>query len=211
MTSALGITAHGASRICKQLGGYLFCVLVAFCQPVIAQGNQLNHAQSEDANRSVASKFNCALNIGTVAVNFDNSSVLVIDNPYLKAGRKLVLVFPEMPQKMAEATILQKTKRPKMTEAGQSAYIIKLLQNTSDNRALAIGILSSKSRFHIDKGCVHANLDGDGFKDTFRIALSQEGAHQTVWSGEPLLGKRKWHGYFHLDYEVEPNATAKDY
>jgi len=200
----------------KHTAIYVACALAIFFQPAIAQAEQLRDSQSPKVNLANAGKFNYSSDVGIVAVDF-NPSVLIINNACLKAGSQIVLVFPEIPQKIAEATILRKAKQPKgpdpkwTIEPGQSAYIVKLLHYTVEYPSLAIGILSSKSLFQIHKDRVYANLDGDGFKNTFRIAYSGEGAHPTVWSGQPLVSKRKWHGHFHLNYEVDPDATPKDY
>jgi len=189
---------------------YIACALGVFFQPVIAQAKQLSKSQSTKVSHADIGKFNYLSDIGIVAVN-SHPSIFIINNACLKAGSQVILVFPEIPQKIAEATILHKTKLPAVTEPRQSAYTVKLLHYMSATPELAIGILSYKSRFQINKGCIHANLVGDGFKNTFRIAYSEEGAHLTVWNGQPLIGQRKWHGYFHFDYEVEPNGTPKDY
>lgn len=36
---------------------------------------------------------------------------------------------------------------------------------------------------------------------------SQEGVHYNVWSGEPLVSARLWHGYWHAGYDVEETCT----
>lgn len=38
-----------------------------------------------------------------------------------------------------------------------------------------------------------------------------EGLHLTVWTGEPLKGKSRWHAYYYLGYDTEANCTAADY
>ena len=34
--------------------------------------------------------------------------------------------------------------------------------------------------------------------------------HFTVWSGKPLSGKRVWHRYHYLGYDVEADCKPKD-
>jgi hypothetical protein len=193
----------------KNLAIVLFgCVLVQTFDTVLAQATI---SQPNKAGQTVAGKFNYRANVGTVEVNDLTKLILVIDNAALKPGTHLVLVFPEKPQKLAEATVLQKTKPSDMTEQGLSAYKIKIANYFFEMPELAIGVVAPSSRFANRKGVISADLEGDGLKKTFRVAYSSEGAHLTVWNGEPLRGQRKWHGYVHFDYEVEPNGTAKDY
>jgi hypothetical protein len=44
----------------------------------------------------------------------------------------------------------------------------------------------------------------------FRTCASEEGIHATAWSGIPLAAPRRWHAYYYLGYDVEPNCTAAD-
>ena len=39
---------------------------------------------------------------------------------------------------------------------------------------------------------------------------SIKGIHLTVWSGGYPEGRRQWHRYFYLGYDVEPNCTARE-
>src|SRR6266478_6016907 len=54
---------------------------------------------------------------------------------------------------------------------------------------------------------VVADLDGDGRLEFFRSCTSQEGVHFTIWADKPLQGKRRWHRYVYLGYDVEPTCT----
>ncbi len=182
------------------------CALAISIAPVVSETKQSMHAVPK-----AASKFDYLANIGTVNVNFPGGSILVIYNAALKPGIHMALVFPDMPQTFAEAIVIRKTKPPAGIEDGQSAYKIKLLPDFSKRDELAIGVIAPSSRFVDCKGLICADLEGDGLKKTFRIAYSSEGAHMTVWNGQPLTGQRKWHGYVHFNYDVEPDATAKDY
>ena len=58
---------------------------------------------------------------------------------------------------------------------------------------------------------VVGDLDGDGRAEEFRICTSMEGLHLTIWSGDPLKGKLRFHRYFPLHYDVEPTCTEADY
>ena len=43
-----------------------------------------------------------------------------------------------------------------------------------------------------------------------RSCTSNEGVHFTAWSDAPLTGTRRWHRYYYLGYDVEPNCTATE-
>lgn len=55
------------------------------------------------------------------------------------------------------------------------------------------------------------DFDGDKLPETFRECASNEGLHRTVWSGAPLTGKRRWHAYRYLGYDVESDCDPKDW
>jgi len=44
----------------------------------------------------------------------------------------------------------------------------------------------------------------------FRTCASEEGIHATAWSGKPLSSTRRWHAYYYLGYDVEPDCTPAD-
>jgi hypothetical protein len=58
---------------------------------------------------------------------------------------------------------------------------------------------------------IEGDIDGDGMVERLRVCTSNEGLHLTIWSGEPLVGPRRWHRYLFLGYDVEPSCAPKDY
>ncbi|NIR42566.1 MAG: hypothetical protein GWN99_01570 [Gemmatimonadetes bacterium] len=54
------------------------------------------------------------------------------------------------------------------------------------------------------------DVDGDGALEEFRICASSEGLHLTVWSGIGMTGRRLWHRYFYLGYDVEPDCSEAE-
>ena len=58
---------------------------------------------------------------------------------------------------------------------------------------------------------IRGDLDGDGSFETLRVCTSMEGLHLTLWSGAPLTGRRRWHRYFYLGYDVEPSCEDRDF
>ena len=53
------------------------------------------------------------------------------------------------------------------------------------------------------------DLDGDGRRAYFRSCASAEGLRLTVWSEAPL-GRRRFHAYHDLGYDVDPSYTEAD-
>lgn len=44
----------------------------------------------------------------------------------------------------------------------------------------------------------------------FRTCASEEGIHATAWSGVPLSSPRRWHTYYYLGYDVEPDCVPAE-
>ncbi len=63
----------------------------------------------------------------------------------------------------------------------------------------------------VEAGALTGDLDGDGTPEYFRMCSSTEGLHLTIWSGEPLDGTQRWHFYYYLGYDVEPNCSEADF
>jgi hypothetical protein len=63
---------------------------------------------------------------------------------------------------------------------------------------------------------VRADLDGDGHLELVRSCASSEGLHLTLWTVTrpgvaPDSGETpRWHAYFPLGYDVEPDCTARE-
>ena len=72
------------------------------------------------------------------------------------------------------------------------------------NTRLRIGQRRSAAR-----RLVSPDLDGDGRHAYFRSCASAEGLHLTVWSEAPL-GRRRFHAYHDLGYDVDPSCTEAD-
>lgn len=58
---------------------------------------------------------------------------------------------------------------------------------------------------------ISGDLTADGVSESLRICTSQEGLWFSVWTGEPLTGRRVWSEYVALFYDVEPSCDARDY
>jgi hypothetical protein len=154
--------------------------------------------------------FDYATQIGIVLLNDDGQLRLAIKNQSLDARDEVVIVDPYEPQKTARALIEEKVSgvcsREGFNEYGGDCYKLKAVSGKVDEIATAFGIVKTTASFKSLKGLVSADLDNDGVAERFRVCTSMEGLHLTVWSGIPIKGKRRWHRYFYLGYDVEPNC-----
>lgn len=78
-------------------------------------------------------------------------------------------------------------------------------------RGPAVVLVGGTATFTYRGGHLQTDMNGDGNMETFRSCTSHEGLHLTLWAGTPLLGKRIWHHYYPLGYDVEPNCSPADY
>jgi hypothetical protein len=174
--------------------------------------DQGKNPQSPQASRS-DSRFDYATQIGIALRSEDRQLRLEIKNPNLSPHDEVVIVAPYGPQKIARASVVEKVSGHCSAEGfndkGGDCYKLQAISGDVDGIATAFGIVKTPARFSLLKsGGVGADLDHDGVVEIFRACASMEGLHLTVWSGEPLKGKRRWHRYFYLGYDVEPNCQA---
>ena len=158
--------------------------------------------------------------VGVVDANADGRLCLSISNPNLGDGTQVTLILPYKPQRVAKAIIEQKVARSCSrnpdTDPNASFYWLKLVArkgafDLSEPQPPAIAVVRSATQVFVRHGIVSCDLDGDRRKEFFRICTSNEGNHLTIWSGKPLQGKKRWHSYYYLGYDVVPSCKRKDY
>ena len=167
-----------------------------------------------------ASRFSFDSHVGIVDTNVEGRLCLNIQNPHLSDGTRLSLIVPHKPQRVASAAIEEKVaqscSRNPDTDPNASFYWLKLVGknkpvNGSESLSPAIGIVDPKKPVFVKRGIAKGDLDGDGTMEFFRICTSSEGNHLTVWSGKPLQGRKRWHSYYYLGYDVVPTCKQRDY
>jgi len=117
-----------------------------------------------------------------------------------------------MPQSSAEAVVTGPGPACLGFIARQPAsYSLRILRESMGaGPVLMIAVVGRAKLSVTNSREVLGDFDNDPRKETFRSCASSEGMHLTVWKGSPLTGLRVWHGYYHLDYSVEPNCTDKE-
>lgn len=165
-------------------------------------------------------RFSFESHVGVVDANTEGRLCLNISNPNLIDGTQVRFILPYKPQRAVKAIIEQKVDRSCShnpdTDPNNSFYWLKLVGkkrafDLSEPQPPAIAFVRSSTPVSIKRGIASADLNGDGWPEFFRICTSNEGNHLTVWTGKPLQGKKRWHSYYYLGYDVQPTCKKNDY
>jgi len=159
-------------------------------------------------------QFDYNYHIGIVSIGMDNQICFDIKNPNLHPGDYIKIISLDRPQSIAQATVIERidktcSKQDKNDES-ENHYKLKHLKGKIEPSAISIGVVNPEAQFIVRNGIVSGDLDGDGKKEYFRICASSEGLHLSVWSGKALTGKRQWHRYYYLGYDIEGDCTEKE-
>jgi hypothetical protein len=203
----------GVENVEKKLETFMKAIALLLIIGVLASADQSKTSQPPRTG-SKDGRFDYATQIGIVDWNDDKQFRLEIKNPNLVAHDEIVIIDPYEPQKIARAAIDEKVNgsctRGGFNDDGGDCYKLRPISGEIDKMGCAFGIVKTTASFTNLKGRVSADLDNDGVAEHFRVCTSMEGLHLTVWSGMPLKGKRQWHRYFYLGYDVEPNCADSD-
>jgi hypothetical protein len=149
-----------------------------------------------------------------VAVQKSAASCLYIHNAELADGSPLTLVLLSSPQSTMKAEVVKPAPEScssiDTSDTDLKSYEIRLTGEGQLPAIPSIAITGFPGRFQTRSKEVTADINEDGQPEYFRYCASSDGIHLTVWSGKPLRGKRKWHQYYYLGYDVEPNCTPAE-
>jgi len=169
---------------------------------------------------SAQRKFSFSENIGVAVQDNDSSACLSVKRANIQRREYVVLICPVVPDKgfnssIAGGEILSRyegpVENPGINELGDSVYRVRIVRGKMVPNAAYFAVFASPELFSGRGAEIHGDLDGDGKPEYFRQCTSSEGVHLTIWSGRPLKGTRRWHCYFYLGYDVEPNCTEAEY
>ena len=149
-----------------------------------------------------------------VAVDKVDGVCLDIPNGALSAGQRIQFVTSSTPQTTGELEIAVKVDQA-CTPIDQNKrelhhYRFKVVRGSLEKGAPAFAIANFGGTLIAARDGVTGDLDRDGQPESFRSCTSLEGLHLTVWTGKPLEGRRRWHYYYYLGYDVEANCTDAD-
>ena len=165
----------------------------------------LGCSASAQAQRSGISRapMSYASKVGVVGPVANGGICLSIGNPSLAVGATISLVDVPIPGEYHSADVLTAQIVPKKPSScdtdslhyfqrdRDSLYLIRSAR-TGACSEFCFGVVAEVDQLHVRGQAVAADLDGDGVLETFRACTTREGVHLTVWSGEPLKGKRVW-------------------
>jgi hypothetical protein len=141
--------------------------------------------------------------------------VLAIEGPILAAGTTITLVTIDVdkPQQVSWAAITDQLTDSEIMakhDVPGPYYVITAAPASSSLPSLAVAIVG---RFEVERRGSAVELRSAKTLNPISVrgCTSSEGLHLAVWPGEPLKGKRLWHKYYYLGYDVEPTCQPADY
>jgi hypothetical protein len=154
--------------------------------------------------------------IGVATVTSNRDACLTIKNRDLKPGQTFTLVWIATEGAMQSPEIRSATIRrrlpspcdPVNSSAEDTAY--SLDAGTLDNTKIYIAVVAKPIELRVVGVQVRGKI-GASRDIVFRSCSSFEGLHFTAWTGGALKGKRVWHSYYYLGYDVEPTCIDADF
>ena len=138
-----------------------------------------------------------------VAVVTGGRTCLAIHNGNLAAGTPVTLVSPASPQSSTQAQTGALSNSPcpisKDVDPTLSSYDLQVTAGAALPKLTPlIGVAGTSAPFTTGPNNeIQADLDQNGKFETFRACGTADGAHLTVWQGEPLKGALLWHGFYY--------------
>ena len=148
-----------------------------------------------------------------VALLSEDRTCLAVDGESLAYGTAITLVTPELPQQTFRATVHERLgmcERLQRAGVGGAHYHLSDVDPGFSELSLAIAIIGSVETRKAG-GLVELIADESSESVSVRSCTSREGFHLTAWAAEALTGRRLWHLYWHLDYDVVPTCEAAEY
>jgi hypothetical protein len=168
-----------------------------------------------------ADTFNFDSRVGVVDDNSEGRLCLHISDPRLAEGTEVSFILPDRPQRVVRAVVEGKatgscSRNPDASDPSASFYWLKpvgsrRVTKRGEVMAPSIAVVGPAGPVSVRRGVASGDLDGDGRPEFFRACASSEGNHLTIWTGRPLVGKRRWHSYYYLGFDVVPDCKKKDY
>jgi len=181
------------------------------------RGLDMSRGGSPSSATAGARKLEHSFGVVTKAPN--EPPKLAIVGPPLAKGTSFHVVSHE-DQRVIDAELVsaRHAAADEVMAEGDSSYTIEFITSYSarisdEESFLGIAVVGAGDGVTTSGGKASAQLPNApaGKRLSFRVCTSSEGMHMTAWLGKPLAGKRVWHAYHYLGYDVEPNCMPKDY
>lgn len=135
-------------------------------------------------------------------------------DPGFPAGTPVTVVHSEFPQYAVTGRLGKRAKAPCFPPPRSSPdsmqYAVEAPADTLGWHGLPIVILGKLPSARMRGDTVTLEVESRKEPWRFRTCASTEGIHATAWSGVPLASPRRWHAYYYLGYDVEPDCTPAD-
>ena len=152
-----------------------------------------------------------------VADQDSSGTRLCFDAPDLgfAPGTPVTVVHPAFPQYSTTGRLGRRAKSPCFPPPRASSdsmqYIVDAPADTMGRHGVPIVIVGKPPKAEMRGDTVTLEIESGREAWRFRTCTSEEGVHATAWSGVPLIAPRRWHAYYYLGYDVEPDCTPADY
>lgn len=134
----------------------------------------------------------------------------------LLPGTRATIVFTGFPQHSAIGHVTRRGKvpcipGPPMPPMDSMQYIAEMPRDTADRNGIPVVLLGRVAKPVQHGDTVTIEIDPGQAPIRFRVCAGSEGLHATAWAGAPLASTRRWHSYYHLGYDIDPNCEEKEY
>lgn len=133
----------------------------------------------------------------------------------LPPGTPVTVVHPAFPQFATTGKLGKRSKSPcfppPIASPDSLEYVVDAPGDTIGRRGVPIIILGKLPAAEMVGDTVTLVIEPGRAAWRFRSCASMEGIHTTAWSGIPLRAPRRWHAYYYLGYDVEPDCVPADY
>lgn len=133
----------------------------------------------------------------------------------LPSGTPVTVVHSAFPQFSTLGRLGKRARAPcfppPRTSADSMQYVVDAPADTIGPHGVPIVILGKLPAARMRGDTVTIEVEPGKEPWRFRTCTSSEGVHATAWSGVPLASTRRWHAYYYLGYDVEPDCTDADF
>ena len=153
--------------------------------------------------------------IGIAGFSADSIGCARFPAPRPQPGARIILASTLPDAALLDARVLApaESRCPEMDPAlGDSLVAISVFNATESlSGSYWFALRVPPNALAIVGAGISGDLTADGVSESLRICTSQEGLWFSVWTGDPLTGRRLWSEYVALFYDVEPSCDERDF
>jgi hypothetical protein len=139
--------------------------------------------------------------------------IVAMGGPALLAGETVTLVTVDVPQQVRRVVIVRRLSVSDVMAHHDTPGPYYEVAPEHGSNALPDFAVAVLGRPIIERvgTAVRLRVANQPSGVRARGCTSSEGLHLTLWAGEPLKGRRLWHTYYYLGYDVESTCQPADY